>query len=1010
MNKTFYELTDEKIKELTLFKNNPGNVIEYAYTLLNELTEDRVNVPDPTTPFSYALEMSAMTASTLHQAHETNYRNQYPKLATTYENLYNHMFDQHYIGRFATPGRCRFDIYFKRNELLANLVDTGENGVKRLVLPRGSYITVQDYVFTLLYDIKIEQLAHGGIHVLYDVKREDPLQTLTTNIVPWDYVVIDEDEFIRIRPTLLNVKITTYNDSLMQMTGYTAKYNIEDKYCHFRGYMTKLNEKTPKELVTTHSDIIYDSRVPTTRLKYLEKSIVVTVPSVYYNKGLVNGQAHWEIYTTAGKVDEPLNEYSADSFGAKWGVLENTINDLKYVEPIKFISSPIIQASSMFTGGTDGETFEETRDRVINFANYDKTPITANQLSTTLKLNGYNVIKSRDMITSRTYLATKPLPVNVKDTFTSGASSAMETLLYSINDLVSFPEYVRDNGRRITITPESLFKVDNGVIRLVPKEEVPSVKKLGMDAFINKVNELTYMYTPFFYVLDPTNDTFDLRAYYFDKPDITSQMFIANNETSGYSVSTLDYKIYKFKEEKNGEFKEGFKFRIRTAGTEAYKEVDEDHLFCQLLVKPHREKDYACLTGKYLGAADVGEDPDLKDFNHFWEFELKTDWDVTDENCIIIKDMLMHDTTARKYELPLEGEFYIVHGIKDIVNTNHTPDLVDKFINRQGMDTDAVYGITLEKFDYHLGDHLKNLWSNGLPVQSAYQYERHEEDIPRVYTHDVYDISSDGNFVLNDNQLVVLHRAGDPVMEPDLDPVTGIQRTSPTGDKLFKPVYFAKRGDIKVDKRGNPIVAKTRELTYMIDLFMVDGIYYFSTDEIDSEYKSMISEVVKDNVMNDLNEISKRLLENTRLYLYPQRTMGRSTVIIDEGKEVEIPMRASFKLTYYMPDETYNDLQLRDVIISKTKEIINTSLQEPEVSISDLTKQLQIMGGKDIVAVDLENFKEEGITFTVYTNKDADTRRSVKRIVEAKPDGTIKVVEDIQIIFLKHETIEELKR
>ena len=54
---------------------------------------------------------------------------------------------------------------------------------------------------------------------------------------------------------------------------------------------------------------------------------------------------------------------------------------------------------------------------------------------------------------------------------------------------------------------------------------------------------------------------------------------------------------------------------------------------------------------------------------------------------------------------------------------------------------------------------------------------------------------------------------------------------------------------LKVDKRGNPIVAKTRELTYMIDLFMVDGIYYFSTDEIDSEYRSMISEVVKDNVM-----------------------------------------------------------------------------------------------------------------------------------------------------------------
>ena len=196
----------------------------------------------------------------------------------------------------------------------------------------------------------------------------------------------------------------------------------------------------------------------------------------------------------------------------------------------------------------------------------------------------------------------------------------------------------------------------------------------------------------------------------------------------------------------------------------------------------------------------------------------------------------------------------------------------------------------------------------------------------------------------------------------------------------------------------------------MIDIFMVDGIYYFSTDEVDIDYRALVSEVVRDNVMNDLNEISKRLLENTRLYYYPQRTMSRSTVIIDEGKEIEIPMRASFKVTYYMPDETYNDLQLRDVIINKTKEIINENLKEPEVSISDLTRQLQIMGGKDIISLHLENFKEEGVEFTVYTNKDPDTRRSVKRIVQARPDGSVKVVEDIQIIFLKHETIEELKR
>ena len=85
----------------------------------------------------------------------------------------------------------------------------------------------------------------------------------------------------------------------------------------------------------------------------------------------------------------------------------------------------------MFTGGTDGETFEETRDRVINFANYDKTPITANQLSTTLKLNGYNVIKSRDMILLVLILQLNLYQLMLKIRLQVVHQSAMETLLYS---------------------------------------------------------------------------------------------------------------------------------------------------------------------------------------------------------------------------------------------------------------------------------------------------------------------------------------------------------------------------------------------------------------------------------------------------------------------------------------------------------------------------------------------------------------------------------------------------
>lgn len=1010
MNNVFYELNDEKLQELMLFKNNPGQTIEYAYRLLYELTNGRVNVPDPTTPFSYALEMSAVQAASLHQAHEANYRAQYPKLATKYSHLYNHMFDEHYIGRFATPGRCRFDIYFKRDELMNALVYDANAKTRKLIIPRGSFVAVMDYAFTFLYSIRIEQLSHGGIHVLYETSKKDPLQTLTTNMVPWDYVVINNEEYLRIRPTLMNVTISSYNDSLSQTSGYANTYEVRNKFCYFRGYYRRLESNETKEFTTTHSDLVYDHLKPTAKLTYLIDKLRIEVPSLYFNQNLVDGQAYWEIYTTSGKVEESLEEYGPDSFTAQWGVLDNTIDDLKYVEPIKLITSPIIQASSMFTGGTDGESFEETRDRVINFANYDKTPITHNQLKTELRFNGYNIVKSKDNITSRTYLATKPLPINKYDEFTSGASNAMETFLTTINDLVTYPEYVRDNGRRVTITPNMLFKSNGGQLSVVSKEDRPTREKLGLDEFINTVNSLTYSFIPFHYVLDPTNDSFNMRAYYFNEPKIVSQTFINNNVTSGYSVSTVNTTLFRYEEEVDGVIKEGFKFRIQTDGTEAYKTLNEENLFAQLHIKPHHEKDFACIQGKYLGVASLEDDNQDEVLQYFWEFDLPTSWDITDEHMLVVKNMYMHDTIPRKYDVPLKGEFFIVHGVKNEINPNHEVNEVDAMINNQPMENENhLVGITLEKFEYHLGDHLSKLWSNGIPVQSAYEYERHEEDIPRVYTHDVYDIEPDGNFVLSEDNLVIKHHAGDIVKEPDIDPVTGKQKRNAEGELLFKPVLFAHKGDIKIDRNGNPVIAKSRDLAYLLDLFVVDGIYYFATDENDVHYRNLIANSIRDRVMNELNEISDKLLENTRLYYYPQRTMGNATIIVNEGKEIEVPMRASFKVTFYMPENTYQDNGLRQVITRKTKEIINHALTAPRVAISEITQKLEEMGGEDIVAVEMANFKEGDFTFSVYTSKEPDVRRSVKRVLEARPDNTIKVIEDIDVIFLKHETAEELK-
>ena len=77
-NQEQYTLSQEMMDTLTQIKNNPALVIEHGYDILSRATSGQINIPDPTNPFSYLLELAAVQAATLHQSHDITYRNQYP--------------------------------------------------------------------------------------------------------------------------------------------------------------------------------------------------------------------------------------------------------------------------------------------------------------------------------------------------------------------------------------------------------------------------------------------------------------------------------------------------------------------------------------------------------------------------------------------------------------------------------------------------------------------------------------------------------------------------------------------------------------------------------------------------------------------------------------------------------------------------------------------------------------------------------------------------------------------
>lgn len=990
-----YILDEKTLTQLMGIKNNPGLIIEHAYETLVRATEGKIDVPNPTTSFSYLLETSALHAATLHNAHEATYRNQYPRLATKYEHLYNHMFDEDYIGRFALPGRAKFEIYFKRDELNKELELAGEHeGIKRVIIPRGSYITTQDYIFTLLYPIEIMKLKHGEINVLYLTNHPDPVQVLNTNIVEWGYVTINNVEYLRLRPTLYNVKLSQVNETVTT-DGFNKTWTLSNRFCHCRVYQSKGG--VIEEINTTHSDLVYNPTKITARLRYLDNRVEVIIPPIYANTGQLGEEIYVEFYTTVGKAEEPLNEYGEDAFSYQWGKLENNLLDRRYVTPLEQLSNPIVLARTMLSGGNNGETFEQTRDRIINRAGYVKTPITPNQIETGLKRLGYEILKSRDTITSRSYLASRALPVNFNDTFTSGAAASMETIKTSINALSNHP-HVRDNVRRLTITPEMLFKNEHGVISPVP--EIENLKlnrnKYSFDEYVQEINKLQYMYTPFYYVMDPTGYIFKFRAYYMDKPEVENQIFIANNLTSGYSVSSDEVAIVKFEEwvldeNNNKQLIEGYKVRVKTTSTEAYRKIPTENLIAQLAIKPFEDNNYASIDGVLLGSHT---DPETEITDYIWEFTIKTKWDLTDKHNLVVHDFFMYLNEGRRYEIPLQGEMLFVYGVKDLPIQGYAPDIVDKYLNRQIIESDEVCAISVDKITYRLGWYLDDFWSNGDVIQGERRYRRYQKDIPRTYSQDVYEIDRDGIYLVENSTLKVLHRAGDIVR-----------------DSAGEPILLARKGDVVIGPDGQPVPELDRQIEFLIDIMMVDGIYYFANDEDDVNYKSRIGETVKNWVIEDLKDISSRLLENTKLYFYPKRTMGDATLIVDGGMEIREPTRQSFSVSYYLDEARYQNMDIRRSLTKTTHDIINEHLTLPTVTMSDIISDLNKAGGEDIIAVHMDKFGTyEDRKYTTYTTKYGSDRCSVKRLIKIQSDNTLKVVEDIEVNFIKHQIIPELKQ
>ncbi len=957
---------------MSALRRNPSLI---QYMVFNELDKAlnvdgnaavTYDIPDATLPFVYAMECGITETTMAIDEMESTSRMLFPKLAITSDDLYKHMSDDDYIGRFASPSRTVFELLLARDEIIAKSVIVDAAGNSKLTIPRLTEFIIADTPFTMQYPIDIKVSTHGGINITYDMDSVSPIETLTSNILDWSVLIIEGRKILSIKIPVYQMKVNTHTDSLSPSTLFQTSYKFNSYFFYARAYIDSGDGW--KEVYTTHSDLVHDPLKVTVVFKVVGNELRVSIPTIYTNLNMVNGNIRIDIYTTLGKLERDLASYKTSQFSFNL----NDIDDNKtYVSPLRTFSMAQALARQMVTGGTDSVDFLKIRDRVIdNTLGLAAVPITNVQLEDAVERKGYSLVSNIDNITNRQFLATRKLEQPTNLDLVSGAGIAMSEFSLSMESITGSTHTV-DNGDRVTIKPSMLYNFINGRIVPLSDSAIARLNTGSPELIAREANASRYVYSPFYTVLDASDDTFEARPYYLDNPEVTEKVFVGDNPSSYMQATISNYHIEKVDA--------GFKFYIGLETSEALRKLEDSQIIVQIGYKPLGENRWASGNATFMYR---------KDNIHVYEFVMETNYDLDRNNLLYTTNMTMFSMAQNRFATTLNAEFEVTVIVGDASVSGYKPNTLDDQVQTHLLPT-RFMTVVRERLVTTLGYELTKLWRRSRTVLGAESYATWEQDVYAYYTEDVYEKDENGNdkiILLPDGSLDynLIHTKGDPQLNL-------------AGEHIKK--YL--KGQAKVDGYGKPILLSPRKQLREISLLMVDGLFYFGADSESAAYRKEIPMTFVKWIINDIGFLDKQLLEMSKLYLYPTNTFGDTLVTVREGQTTVISIEQSLNVTIYMKQAEFNNPTLRPSLTASIKDVLYEYLSRKVISISDITSKLKEVMGDGVMSIEVNGLG--GVNnFSILTVNDDAARLTIKKKLSVLSNQNLLVEDDINFNFMAH--------
>lgn len=929
---------------------DPTSFIRPALDAVNASMEDGFNIVTPNSPFLNLIEASGSMTHAAFINSNINTRKQYRRLAQTYEDLYGHLSDNDFKGRFGNPGKADIHLILSHQWILDNAVAEPSTGDNCIYIPKDTSITVNDISFYFHHDIKIHVMASGGIQVYFVINRESPIYTPTS-------LMLESREVYQESQKLIDITIPTEQLSFEVMSspvtanGFNISLPIIDDFYYARAFI-KIGGVW-SEVPTTHSQETYDSNITTMVLKVTDRMVEAYIPNIYINSGNAGTEAMVIVYSTKGDINTDLSRYQVSDYRIEYNDIFD--ENLELWEMLSGNPVAIIASNDRITDGTDALTFEEMKDKVV-YNNYGKNiSVTYDELVVAMNLRGYGIYKQKDTISERVFIATKELPKPETGFVSSSAAVTNKDVLIDVsrNDINN---HIVTNGDIVTVKPKGLFKSTGFDVVMANDQESASLRALGSYDLCDKLNEEQWFYTPFYYVLDTSTSVFRTSAYYLDKPTVITTSFVNFNPNLDYAVKTRTASI---------SF-DGSQY-ILSINASLPQNLTDVHLQLRLVDEN---------GGVYhLNATQEILTPTESRFN----FVIETNLAINSQHRFYTSSLRNNLGNLDGVWIDMVREIEFIYLIEDSVVT---PSTFDSVIETIGFNN-PVSGVTYDKITFKFGEVLDKLNVLSKNYLMPGEVLRHNTDVPKVWEKDNY-----------------LHDSEGRVYTIDTD----------TGDVIFTITHNA--GDVVLDSEGNPEyihrvgdpVITDNQLTYTIPpynarkvrLFLIDAKYLFADDVEALEYSDELpSHIVRS--LDDIADYDPDMLERTDLLFEPVGTANLTVVDVSGGRQTSAFTSVKFDVRYTMSEARYSDIQLRNSIIETTKKTIAEQINQKEFSLSELIRRLDRISDTYLRNVDVNTSLPDKV---VRTTDDSSTFSVRTRIIPAS-NGQLSIEDDINVEIVR---------